>query len=179
MYSSNSWTCGAEDAVSRQVQNAIWLPSAPSNTYPSTPGVAWLPATIRFAALLMNCGNSSMVSTLENDLRKGLIRSVRDAQSDVLHIETARDIRCFAGQLDGRAATLFADDFDVHPADAAAPAGTQRFHGGFFRGEAACITLVLVLEALAVFPLFRSVNASQESFAVPLDRALYAGHFGT
>src|SRR5579864_6113574 len=62
MYSSKSCTCGFDGVVSEHVQNAIWLPSTPSNTYPSTPGVAWLLTAIRLIARFMNSGNSFMIS---------------------------------------------------------------------------------------------------------------------
>lgn len=118
-----------------------------------------------------------MSLALKNDLGEGLIGGVRDAYYDVLHIEAIGDMGGFAGELDRWAAALFAGDFDVDPADAAAPAGAERFHGGFFGREAACISLVFVLETLAVFLFLGGINAVQEGFAVALDGGLDARNF--
>src|SRR5580704_7463851 len=115
-------------------------------------------------------------SALKNDLREGLIGGVRDAEYDVFHFEAIGDMGGFAGELDRWAAALFAHYFDVNPADTAAPAGAERFHGGFFRGKAACVTLVFVFKALAVFLFLGGVQAAQEGFAVALDGGFDAGN---
>jgi hypothetical protein len=94
---------------------------------------------------------------LEDDLGEGLVCGVGDAEGDVLYAEAVSDVARFAVEFYGGAAAALADDFDVDPADAAAPAGAEGFHRGFFCGEAAGVTLVFIFETLAVFAFGGSV----------------------
>ena len=88
---------------------------------------------------------------LEDDLGEGLVCGVGDAEGNVFYAEAVSDVAGFAVEFYGGTAAALADDFDVDPADAAAPAGAEGFHRGFFCGEAAGVTLVFIFETLAVF----------------------------
>jgi len=111
-------------------------------------------------------------------LGEGLRFDVRDADGDVSDAEGRRDFCGFAGERYDRAAALFVGDFEIDPADAAAPSGAQRFHGRFFGGEAAGVALELVLETLAVFDFVGREDAAEEWLAAALDGRLDARDFG-
>jgi YfiH family protein len=117
------------------------------------------------------------MSILEDDLGEGLVGGVGDAERDVFHAKAIGDVAGFAVEFHGWAAAPLADDFDVDPADAAAPAGAESFHRGFFCGEAAGIAFVFILEALAVFALGGRVEAAKDRFAVALDGGSYSPNF--
>jgi len=117
------------------------------------------------------------VLILENSLGEGLRFSVRDAEGDVLHAELGGDFCGFAGEGDGWAAGLFADDFKVEPADAAAPTGAERFHGGFLGGESAGVAFELVLEALAILDFVGREDPAEERLAAALNGRFDARNF--
>ena len=73
---------------------------------------------------------------------------------------------------------MFADDFEVDPADAAAPARAERLHSGFFGGEAAGVAFEFVLEALAIFDFVGRKDAAEERLAVAPNGCLNARNFG-
>ncbi len=101
-----------------------------------------------------------------------------DADGDALHAELSSDFRGFAGEGDRGTAAFFADDFEIEPADASAPSGSERFHGRFLGGEAAGVTFKLVLEALAIFDFVGRVDAAEEKLAAALDGRFDALDFG-
>jgi polyphenol oxidase len=101
-----------------------------------------------------------------------------DAERDVFYAEAFADFAGFAVEFYGGAAAFLADDFDVDPADAAAPAGAEGLHRGFLGGEAAGVALVFVFEALAVFAFGGRVETAEDCFAVALDGGFYAADFG-
>jgi len=103
---------------------------------------------------------------------------VADAEGDVFNAEAIGDFAGFAVEFYRGASAALADDFDIDPAHAAAPAGAERFHRGFFRGEAAREPLILILEAFAVFAFSRRVEAAEKCFAVTLDGGFDAADFG-
>ena len=109
---------------------------------------------------------------------EGLVGGVGDAEGDVFYTERVGDFAGFAVEFYGGAAAALADHFDVDPADAAAPAGAEGFHGGFFCCEAAGEAFVFVFETLAVFTLGGGVEAAEDGFAVALDGGFYAADFG-
>ena len=109
---------------------------------------------------------------------ESLVGGVGDAEGDVFDAEVIGDFTGFAVEFYGGSAAALADDFDVDPAHAAAPAGAERFHRGFFRGEAAREPLILILEAFAVFSFGRRVEPAEKCFAVALDGGFDAADFG-
>ena len=119
-----------------------------------------------------------MSLALKNDLGEGLVGGVGDAEGDVSYTEAVGDFAGFAVEFDGWAAAFLADDFDIDPADAAAPAGAESFHCGLFGGETAGEPLIFVFEALAVFAFGGRVEAAEKCFAVPLDGGFHAADFG-
>jgi len=96
----------------------------------------------------------------------------------VLDAELGGNFCGFTGEGHGGAAALLAGDFKIDPADAAAPAGAERFHGCFFGSEAAGVAFELVLETLAIFDFVGREDAAQEGLAVALDGCLDARNFG-
>jgi YfiH family protein len=115
--------------------------------------------------------------SFKDDLGEGLVGGVGDAEGDVFDAEAVGDFGGFAVELDGGAAAALAYDFDVDPADAAAPAGTEGFHCGFLGGEAAGEALVFIFEAFAIFAFGGGVEAAENCFAVALDGGLYTPNF--
>jgi len=103
---------------------------------------------------------------------------MRDAERDALHAEVRGDFCGFSGESEGGAAALLADDFEIDPADAVAPAGSERFHGGFLRGEAASVAFELIPEALAIFDFVGREDAAEEKLAAALNGRLDARDFG-
>jgi hypothetical protein len=90
-------------------------------------------------------------------LGEGLVGGVGDAEGNVFYAEAVSDVAGFAVEFYGGTAAALANDFNIDPADAAAPAGAEGFHRGFFCGEAAGVTLVFIFETLAVFAFGGSV----------------------
>jgi polyphenol oxidase len=103
---------------------------------------------------------------------------VRDAEGDALDTEVRGDFCGFASEGHGRAAGLLADDFEINPADAAAPSRAERFHSRFLGGETAGVAFESVLEALAILDFIGRVDAAEEGRAVALDGRLDARDFG-
>src|SRR5713226_6887107 len=90
-------------------------------------------------------------SAFENHLGERLSLRVRDAQRDPLYSKPLSNFGGFSGKRDRRAAALFSYHFDVHPAHAASPAGSQRLHDRLFRREPSRISFKFIFESLAVF----------------------------
>jgi polyphenol oxidase len=111
-------------------------------------------------------------------LGEGLVGGVGDAERDVFYAEGVGDLAGFAVKFNCGAAAFLADDFDVNPADAAAPAGAEGFHRSFFGGEAAGEAFVFVFETLAIFAFGGGVEAAEKCFAVALDGGFDAADFG-
>jgi hypothetical protein len=88
------------------------------------------------------------------------------------------DFRGFAGEGHSGAAALLAAYFEIDPANAAAPSGAQRLHGGFLGGEAAGVTLKFIFETLAIFDFVGRKDAAEKWLAVSLDGRLDARNFG-
>jgi hypothetical protein len=119
-----------------------------------------------------------MFLILENDLCQGLCFGVRDAERDTLDAEVGGNFCGFAGEREGGAAALLADYFQVDPTNSAAPAGAERFHGGFFGGETASVSLELILEALAICDFVECEDTAEERLAMALNGSLDARDFG-
>jgi polyphenol oxidase len=111
-------------------------------------------------------------------LGEGLVGGVGDAERDVFNAEAFGYVARLAVEFYGGATAALANDFDVDPADAAAPAGAEGFHCGFFCGEAPGVALVFIFEALAVFAFRGRVKAAENCFAVAFDGGFDAADFG-
>ena len=99
----------------------------------------------------------------------GVVAAVGDAN---VHPLDAGAFLHFAGaavQMAERRALAVADDLDVAPADAAAPAGAERFEHRLFRGPAAGVVLRRRLAAAAVLDLGGGEDPRDENVLVPLD----------
>ena len=70
---------------------------------------------------------------------------VADADVPAANAQVFGDALAFAGEGDLRLARGFADDFDVGPGDASAPAGAEDFEDRFLRGEAPGEVFVVAL----------------------------------
>src|SRR5882724_7201912 len=114
---------------------------------------------------------------LENHLRHGLFRRMSNADRNILHAQSICDFPRLALQLQGRPSTPQSQHFNIDPADTTAPASSQRFHRRFLYSKTPCVSLVLILELLAIRALFFRKNALQKPFALSLHRALYPLHF--
>jgi len=101
-----------------------------------------------------------------------------DADGNASDAEGSGDFCGFTGEGDVGAAALFADDFEIDPADAAAPSGSERFHGGLLGGEASGVAFEPVLKALAIFDFVGRVDAAEKGLAAALDGRSDARDFG-
>src|SRR5215470_823030 len=143
---------------------------------PSAPSARWRRKSI-LRGFSGHRTTSKRQLRFKNDLCQRLRRRVRDTERNALDTELARDLSGFSIQPDRRPAATFPHDFEVHPAHAPPPAGPQRFHRGFLRGEAPGVALILVPELLAILPLRHREHAPQERFAVSLDGGPNTLHF--
>src|SRR5450755_3534131 len=76
-------------------------------------------------------------SALENHLRDGLLRRVRDRQSHVFRSQPRRELGGLAVEGNRRPPSRHANDLAIAPAYAMIPAGAQRLHRGFLAAKRA------------------------------------------
>src|SRR5258708_39725320 len=100
-----------------------------------------------------------------------------NADRNILHAQSIRYFPRLALQLQGRPSAAQSQHFNIDPANTTAPAGSQRFHRRLLYSKTPCVSLVLVLELLAIRALFFSKNAVQKSFALALHRAFDTLYF--
>src|SRR5258708_13507164 len=93
-----------------------------------------------------------------------------NADRDILHAQPIRYFPRLALQLQGRPSAGQSLHFNIDPANATAPASSQRFRLRFLYSKTPGVSLVLILELLAIRALFFRKNALQESFALALHR---------
>ena len=98
--------------------------------------------------------------------------AVRDSNQNFVDTDLFGILARSASDIHKRLPTFFIENFDIQPADALHKASAQHLHDGFFGRPAPGEGLVAVLSFLAVFDLFRRVDAVNERLGMPLD------HFG-
>src|SRR2546423_8012633 len=103
---------------------------------------------------------------------------MRDAESDSFHSEPFGDLARLSVESHGGPSAAFSYDFEVLPADAAAPAGPESFHRRFFGRESAGVSFELIFESFAVFSFRAGENTPQESIAPAPYRRLETVHLG-
>src|ERR1035441_10685150 len=111
---------------------------------------------------------SSRPSVFQDDLRDGLLRSVRKREGDMHCAEFLRKLGGVAVEKDGRAASGLASHLDIPPTHAAIPAGAESLHGSLFGREAGGIALGAIGFRFAVTNLARSENAGKKAAAKTL-----------
>src|ERR1700676_2405849 len=117
-------------------------------------------------------------SVLQNHLRHRLLRRVRDRQSHILDSEFHCEFSGLPVECHSRTASRHADYLAIAPPHSMIPAGAERFHGGFFGGEACGIALEPVRLRIAIAPLSRGEDALQKTLPEALHRLADAGNFG-
>jgi hypothetical protein len=130
---------------------------------------------ISFRALKNEAGERSV---LEDHLRKRPIAGMRDAHRNIFHSQTLGNRERRAVQRKRGFPAREPRHFDIHPAHAMRPPGSQRLHRRFFSGEASRVALHVVPVPLAVCDFARRVDAMQERLATPLNRRAQAAHLG-
>jgi len=119
-----------------------------------------------------------MPSTLEDHLRDGLVRGMRDRKSSVASTEFGGEFFGFAMEAYGGTSAGHAHDLAIAPAHTVIPSGAQRLHCCFLRGEPSCITLGPICLRVAISNLALSKNALQKARSETLNRLSYAIDFG-
>src|SRR2546423_3626789 len=88
------------------------------------------------------------------------------------------DLARLSEESHGGPSAFFSYDFEVLPAHAAAPAGSQSFHRRFFGSESPRVSFELIFESFAVFSFRAGENTPQERIAAAPYRRLEAVHLG-
>jgi hypothetical protein len=117
------------------------------------------------------------VSRFQNHNCHALCRSVRDGKRDVADSQTFRKLRRFAVELQRRPAGRQVRHLEIAPANSTLPTRADCFHAGLLSGEARSVAFVLIGLSLYVSDLFFSVDALDESLAMPLDGLANPVHF--
>ena len=107
----------------------------------------------------------------------GVFSGMRERKGDVLCTEPGGGFCSSAMKTDRRTASRLAENFDVAPAYAMAPACPKRFHGRFFRSKACRVSFDTVGLGIAVSPLFFGEDAMKEPISELGDRFGNPWHF--
>src|ERR1700676_580761 len=93
-----------------------------------------------------------------------------DREGYIFNAQTARNFAGGAGQSQRRFAAGLPDDFNINPAHAARPAGSQRLHGSFLGSKASGESLATTAVRFAIGNLRWRENAFQKKAATTLNR---------
>ena len=107
-----------------------------------------------------------------------LVGRVSEGKGYVPGAEFGGDLSSLSVELNGWALAFGTDDFYISPANAAAPTGTKGLHPGFLGREAGSVTLKAACLRLAITDFSLGENATQEAFAMTLNRCTDARDFG-
>src|ERR1700722_1683253 len=119
-----------------------------------------------------------VILVFQNHVRQGLLGSVGQGERYVSGAQFGGDRRSLAVKLNGRALCLRTNYFYVAPAHAVAPARAERFHAGFFGGEARGIAFERGDFLFAVSNFALGENAAQKTVPETLDALTDARNFG-
>src|SRR5690606_13536928 len=114
-------------------------------------------------------GRVSRVAGQGHRVCRGVAAAVGNADEHFANALLFDDFPRPAAECYDRAALAVVADFDVPPADAAAPTGAQRLEYGFLGCPAAGKVLRRLSAALAVANLVWRVDARDEQLAMPFD----------
>src|SRR6266576_4546264 len=114
--------------------------------------------------------SSRDISAFQDDLRHSLFGSVGDGERDIGCAQLAGKFRCLAVKQEGRSSTGLAGHFNIAPADAVIPTGTDRLHARFLSGKTRSITFDAVGLRLAVLDLDFGKDAVEKALLMPFDR---------
>src|ERR1700676_633150 len=127
---------------------------------------------------VLACGRLEACSAFENHLGDGLLRGVRQRQSDIFRSEPLGELPALAVKCHGRTASGLPEHFAIAPTHAMVPAGAQSFHGGFLGGEAGGIALHTIRLRIAIANLSGGKDALQETLPETLNGLSNARNFG-
>src|SRR6266567_8840866 len=105
----------------------------------------------------------------EYHARNRLLGSMAQRERHILRIQASCEFCSLAVKLDGRAASWLSNNFDIPPADAAAPSRAQGLHRRFLCRKTGRVSLHAIGLRLAVLDFTFSENSTQKSFAKALD----------
>src|ERR1700747_2139410 len=109
-------------------------------------------------------------STLKNHMRQRLFRSMRDGKRNIARAKFLRKHCGLPMKFNRRPLSPWPHYFDVAPADGVIPSCAERFHSGFFGGEASGITFKAAGFPLAVCDFAFGENTIQETVSKTLNR---------
>src|ERR1700693_5506463 len=109
-------------------------------------------------------------SALENDLRHGLLRRVRQGKRNVGRTQLRRELGGLAVKDERGPSPGLAGDFNIAPAHPVIPPCPDCLHACFLGGEARCVPFGAIGLRLAVLNLAVGKNPFQEALAMALNR---------
>lgn len=115
--------------------------------------------------------------TFKDHVGQSFLRGMSERKRDIPGTQRRRDIRGCAMKLDGRALAFWPHHFDITPSYATAPTRAERFHSGFFGGEAGGITFKAPGPPFAVTDFSVGEDATKKAVAETLDGFADARHF--
>ena len=105
-------------------------------------------------------------SRFENHLRNRLLGSVRERKRHIRRSQPCGKLGCLAVESDRGPASRLARNFNVAPAHAMVPSGTESFHAGFLGGEAGSVAFHTIGFRVAIADLTFGKDAMEETVAV-------------
>src|SRR5882757_3700796 len=102
---------------------------------------------------------------------------MRNRHRNMFHSQLVRNLPRFAFQLQRRLPANLPHHFNIHPPHAAAPSRPQRLHRRFLHSKPPRVPFILILELLAVRPLFRRIQPLQKSLPLSPNRSAHPVHF--
>ena len=109
---------------------------------------------------------------------QGLVGGVGKREGDVFRTEAGGNGGGLSVELNGWTLAFGTDNFDVAPADTAAPSGAESFHAGFFSGETGGVAFEASGFGFAVLDFTFGENAVEKTIAETLDGLADARNFG-
>src|ERR1700730_11816269 len=115
--------------------------------------------------------------SFQDNLRDGLIDSVRNGERGVFHSQLGREFRSLPVKNNVRAPPRHAHNFAIAPPHSVVPARSQSFHRSLLGSKAGGVTLHAVGLRVTIAHLAGSVYPLQKPAMEALDRFAYARNF--
>ena len=114
----------------------------------------------------------------EDYVGQSLVGGVSQREGDVFCAEAGGDGGGLSVELNGWALAFGTDYFNVAPADAVIPAGSESFHSGFFGGKAGSVAFEASSFGFAIADLAFGEDAVEKAVAETFDGGADTRNFG-